>query len=86
PLNPNPSSQWSTYFKENETLFQIDKDCRRLLPDISFFQSATQYPKKELIGDDKDFPTLRKRVQTSYLEAAHVKTNRMGITNVLYWL
>ena len=23
---------------------------RRLLPDISFFQSPTQYPKKELIG------------------------------------
>jgi hypothetical protein len=39
-----------------------------------------------IVGDDKDFPTLRKRVQTSYLEAAHVKTNRMGITNVLYWL
>ncbi|CAB4009459.1 TBC1 domain family member 13 isoform X2 [Paramuricea clavata] len=34
-----------------------------------------------IVGDDKDFPTLRKRVQTSYLEAAHVKTNRMGITN-----
>ncbi|XP_046845365.1 TBC1 domain family member 13-like [Xenia sp. Carnegie-2017] len=79
PLNPNPSSYWSVYFKENEILFQIDKDCRRLLPDISFFQIPTEYPKKELIGDDKDFPTLRKRVQTTYLEANHVKTNRMGI-------
>lgn len=81
PLNPNPSSQWSTYFKENETLFQIDKDCRRLLPDIAFFQSPTKYPNRDVIGEDKDFPTLRKRVQTTYLEAAHVKTSRMGITN-----
>lgn len=82
PLNPNPSSQWSTFFKDNETLYQIDKDCRRLLPDISFFQSATKYPNKDLIGDDKDFPTLRKRVQTSYLEASHFKTERGGFTKL----
>ena len=37
-------------------------------------------------GDDKDFPTLRKRVETSYLEAAHVNVSRTGFTNVLYRL
>lgn len=28
PLNPNPESVWSQYFKDNEMLLQIDKDCR----------------------------------------------------------
>mgnify|MGYP001792234901 CR=1 FL=1 len=28
PLNPNPNSQWAAYFKDNEMLLQIDKDCR----------------------------------------------------------
>lgn len=38
PLNPNPTSQWNVYFKDNEILSQIFKDVRRLYPDISFFQ------------------------------------------------
>jgi len=37
PLNPNPDSQWQSFFKDNEVLLQIDKDVRRLCPDISFF-------------------------------------------------
>ena len=28
PLNPNPDSKWRAYFKDNEMLLQIDKDCR----------------------------------------------------------
>lgn len=28
PLNPNPDSQWLAFFKDNEVLLQIDKDCR----------------------------------------------------------
>ena len=28
PLNPNPESAWSKYFKDNEQLLQIDHDCR----------------------------------------------------------
>lgn len=31
PLSINPDSQWSTYFKDNEVLLQIDKDVRRSL-------------------------------------------------------
>lgn len=38
PLNTDPNSQWKSYFKENEILTQIDKDVRRLYPDMSFFQ------------------------------------------------
>ena len=31
PLNPNPDSKWRAYFKDNEMLLQIDKDCRYIL-------------------------------------------------------
>lgn len=29
PLSINPDSQWSTFFRDNEVLLQIDKDVRR---------------------------------------------------------
>ena len=44
PLSSSPDSIWSEYFKENEVLSQIDKDVRRLCPDLSFFQQPTNYP------------------------------------------
>ncbi len=44
PLNPNPTSQWQSFFKDNEVLSQIDKDVRRLCPDISFFSQPTHSP------------------------------------------
>ncbi|EJW71069.1 hypothetical protein WUBG_18022 [Wuchereria bancrofti] len=44
PLNLNPDSQWNNYFKDNEVLAQIDKDVRRLCPEIDFFQRITAYP------------------------------------------
>lgn len=40
PLSEGPESNWSNYFKDNEVLLQIDKDVRRLCPDISFFQQV----------------------------------------------
>lgn len=40
PLCDGPESAWSTFFKDNEVLLQIDKDVRRLCPDISFFQQV----------------------------------------------
>lgn len=39
-------SEWANYFKDNETLLQIDKDVRRLRPEMGFFQRKTQFPKK----------------------------------------
>ncbi|VDN21656.1 unnamed protein product [Gongylonema pulchrum] len=44
PLNLNPDSRWNNYFKENELLAQIDKDVRRLCPEIDFFQRITSFP------------------------------------------
>lgn len=40
PLSDGPESAWGTFFKDNEFLLQIDKDVRRLCPDISFFQQV----------------------------------------------
>ncbi|KAJ3037513.1 hypothetical protein HDV00_001626 [Rhizophlyctis rosea] len=38
PLNNAKDSKWQSYFEELTILEQIDKDCRRTLPDIAFFQ------------------------------------------------
>ncbi|ROT84455.1 putative TBC1 domain family member 13-like [Penaeus vannamei] len=64
PLNPNPDSQWGSFFKDNEVLAQIDKDVRRLCPDIMFFQRGTNYPCR-LIVDDQDVERLSHRVTHS---------------------
>ncbi|KAK2150904.1 hypothetical protein LSH36_383g01005 [Paralvinella palmiformis] len=80
PLNPNPDSQWSQFFRDNEMLLQIDKDCRRLCPDLSFFQSATPYPCKELVNSDLMIETLRRRVEQTVLKSQNVCKNRSGIT------
>ncbi|GBB96157.1 hypothetical protein RclHR1_00270003 [Rhizophagus clarus] len=38
PLNSSPNSKWAEYFADNAILEQIDKDVRRTLPDLAFFQ------------------------------------------------
>ncbi|XP_053381558.1 TBC1 domain family member 13-like [Mercenaria mercenaria] len=81
PLNPNPESKWRAYFKDNEMLLQIDKDCRRLCPDLNFFQRATEYPCNRLCGENS-FETLRKRVEQCVLHSESVSQNRLGITNM----
>ncbi|XP_074655059.1 TBC1 domain family member 13-like isoform X1 [Tubulanus polymorphus] len=83
PLNPNPESEWSTYFADNEMLVQVDKDCRRLCPDLSFFQQASDYPCKELNDHTARVETLQKRVENSVLKSETVSRNRHGITNML---
>lgn len=52
PLSDGPESAWSTFFKDNEFLLQIDKDVRRLCPDISFFQQVSGG------GELRRWPTL----------------------------
>lgn len=47
PLSDGPESAWSTFFKDNEFLLQIDKDVRRLCPDISFFQQVSKSLRNE---------------------------------------
>ena len=37
--------------QDNDVLLQIDKDVRRLCPDLTFFQQATPYPNLVVVGD-----------------------------------
>ncbi|XP_071820466.1 TBC1 domain family member 13-like [Apostichopus japonicus] len=81
PLNPNPTSQWSNFFKDNDVLLQIDKDTRRLQPDLGFFQSPTEFPCHDLVLA-QEMETLRHRVEHTLLISSNVEKNRTGITNV----
>uniref|UniRef100_A0A669EAU1 TBC1 domain family member 13 n=1 Tax=Oreochromis niloticus TaxID=8128 RepID=A0A669EAU1_ORENI len=82
PLNPNPDSRWNTYFKDNEILLQIDKDVRRLYPDMAFFQRPTEYPCQLILDPQNDYETLRRRVEQTTLKSQTVNCNRSGVTNV----
>lgn len=82
PLNLDPESQWQTFFKDNEVLLQIDRDVRRLCPDISFFQHPTVYPASYVECSDRPCETLRKRVERAILQASDIATSRLGVQNV----
>lgn len=83
PLNSGAGSEWSSYFKDNEVLVQIDKDVRRLCPDLFFFQRATEFPCEEIknVANAERYQSLRKRVAYTQLKADEVCKNRLGITN-----
>ncbi|XP_045463599.1 TBC1 domain family member 13 [Harmonia axyridis] len=81
PLSNNPDSQWQTFFKDNEVLLQIDKDVRRLCPDISFFQQPTEFPCTKIV-DSKEEIRLHKRVQRCVLKSANVERKGLGITKI----
>eukprot|EP00058_Branchiostoma_floridae_P001504 XP_002586992.1 hypothetical protein BRAFLDRAFT_129954 [Branchiostoma floridae] len=46
--------------------------CRRLCPDISFFQQATDHPCERLVNADSGIETLRKRVEHTILKAVNI--------------
>ncbi|XP_011634941.1 TBC1 domain family member 13 isoform X1 [Pogonomyrmex barbatus] len=79
PLNLNPDSKWQTYFKDNEVLLQIDKDVRRLCPDISFFQQGTDYPCQKIVNANGQ-QRLHHRVQHTVLKSANVERKGLGVT------
>lgn len=82
PLSDGPDSTWSTFFKDNETfLLQIDRDVRRLLPDISFFQEPTKFPCEIVANCDSDI-RLHSRVAPSVLSSANVERKGAGVTKV----
>ncbi|GMR34107.1 hypothetical protein PMAYCL1PPCAC_04302 [Pristionchus mayeri] len=43
-------SHWGGFFADNTTLAQIDKDVRRLCPEIQFFQQTTKWPHREAVN------------------------------------
>lgn len=82
-MNSNPESEWSSYFKDNEVLVQIDKDVRRLCPDLFFFQKPSEFPCEEIKNaqDAEIYQSLRKRVAKTQLKADEVSRHRLGFTN-----
>ncbi|CAH0401903.1 unnamed protein product [Chilo suppressalis] len=81
PLNISPDSSWSTYFKDNEVLLQIDKDVRRLCPEISFFQSATEFPCEKVVNSN-GMKRLHKRVEQSVLKYATLERRGLGVAKL----
>ncbi|XP_018323031.1 TBC1 domain family member 13 isoform X2 [Agrilus planipennis] len=81
PLSLNPDSMWQTFFKDNEVLLQIDKDVRRLCPDISFFQQPTDFPCSQIVNS-MDAKRLHRRVEFSVLKSANVERKGLGITKI----
>ncbi|KAJ2954467.1 hypothetical protein O0L34_g2745 [Tuta absoluta] len=81
PLNISPDSSWSNYFKDNEVLLQIDKDVRRLCPDISFFQSATEFPCAEIVNSN-GVKRLHKRVEQSVLKYSTLERRGLGVAKL----
>ncbi|CAF3717983.1 unnamed protein product [Adineta steineri] len=77
PLNSAPNSSWAVYFKENEILLQIDKDVRRLCPDLSFFQRQTEYPCAEIMNQEVGFESLRKRIVSTSLKVESHSQSRL---------
>ncbi|KAE8748700.1 hypothetical protein FOCC_FOCC004503 [Frankliniella occidentalis] len=81
PLSSNPDSLWQAFFRDNEVLLQIDKDVRRLCPDISFFQQATEAPCFKVVNS-KGLRRLHRRVQHTVLNSANVERRGLGVTKI----
>lgn len=81
PLNLEPDSKWQVFFKDNDVLLQIDKDVRRLCPEISFFQHKTQYPNSDVVSGKMD--RLHVRVQSVCLESSSVIRKGLGVTKLI---
>ncbi|XP_014208110.1 TBC1 domain family member 13 [Copidosoma floridanum] len=81
PLNLDPDSKWQAYFKDNEVLLQIDKDVRRLCPDISFFQQGTEYPCEAIVHSNGQ-KRLHQRVHHTVLKSASVERKGLGVTKI----
>ncbi|XP_017026431.1 TBC1 domain family member 13 [Drosophila kikkawai] len=83
PLSEGPESAWNTFFNDNEFLLQIDKDVRRLCPDISFFQQPTDYPCDIVVHSKGEHGRrLHERVVPAVLSSANVERKGLGMTKI----
>ncbi|XP_022123983.1 TBC1 domain family member 13 isoform X1 [Pieris rapae] len=81
PLSISPESSWSKYFKDNEVLLQIDKDVRRLCPEISFFQSPTDFPCSEVVNSN-GLKRLHQRVEQKVLNYSTLEQRGFGLVKL----
>ena len=59
---------------------QIDKDVRRLCPDISFFSQATDFPNEKVASGQHE--RLHQRVQQKGLHSQSVERKGLGVVKV----
>uniref|UniRef100_A0A914ZJP6 Rab-GAP TBC domain-containing protein n=1 Tax=Parascaris univalens TaxID=6257 RepID=A0A914ZJP6_PARUN len=78
PLSLNPNSEWRSYFKDNEVLLQIDKDVRRLYPEMQFFQKKTPFPHKSAAKLN-----LSKRIRQENLQSEIYDNSYHGVGSFL---
>ncbi|VDK33168.1 unnamed protein product [Taenia asiatica] len=78
PLNSDPCSNWRDYFEDNRILLQINKDCRRLYPELDFFRRPTQYPCNEAFSVNVSVSDLRNRIETELTHSHDVAANTVG--------
>jgi len=74
----NTGDTWDDYFKDNELLTQIDKDARRLYPDLGFFSFPTRFPANEILDERYKLGMLKDRVNKSNLAAVSSVKGRNG--------
>ncbi|CAH8446226.1 unnamed protein product [Heterobilharzia americana] len=84
PLNLQPDGNWIAFFRDNEVLLQINKDCQRLCPDFDFFRRPTEYSCLSLFGKDVPVGALRRRGETSALQSRSLNKNLVGVTNMIH--
>ncbi|VUZ38968.1 unnamed protein product, partial [Hymenolepis diminuta] len=78
PLSSDPGSNWREYFDDNSVLLQINKDCRRLYPELDFFRRPTQYPCDIIFKSNIKISDLRNRIETELTRSHSVATNTLG--------
>ena len=70
--------EWNEFFADNDVLSQIDKDARRLYPDLGFFSLPTRNPANRAISADYKLGCLRDRIQRANLDSFSSVKQRNG--------
>eukprot|EP01101_Sappina_pedata_P000806 TRINITY_DN10987_c0_g1_i1.p1 TRINITY_DN10987_c0_g1~~TRINITY_DN10987_c0_g1_i1.p1 ORF type:complete len:376 (-),score=88.88 TRINITY_DN10987_c0_g1_i1:6-1106(-) len=60
PLSTKHDSKWAIWFKDCEMLHEIDKDVRRTLPQLHFFNSASLDTSKTREGTTENYESIRR--------------------------
>ncbi|CBY07642.1 unnamed protein product [Oikopleura dioica] len=74
----NTGNTWDEYFKDNDLLSQIEKDARRLYPDISFFSEPAKYPAVDFIHESYKTGMLKMRISKRNVTSSQSAKSRNG--------
>ena len=70
--------EWNEFFADNDVLSQIDKDARRLYPDLGFFSLPTRNPANRAISDEYKLGCLKERIHRANLDSFSSVKQRNG--------